>query len=190
MCREIKCGPPQDSTALTLSSFSRVPQASFKHSNAFFLRGHDSSPDLNSSVAAPALSVPDTHTKPLPTTSNHSFPAINLHASPSITPAITSPTAHSGTRAASSNDHDPNQDDSASADQSKEPFSRARSPAVDVVGLHPLKKAPKGTSVKQYHGLHSMHGVTFYQALEVTDEYGTRHCFDVRDKTQGALVRS
>ena len=95
-----------------------------------------------------------------------------------------------GTRAAFSSDHDPDQNDPELADQSKEPFSRARSPAVDVVGLHPLKKAPRGNSVKQYHGLHSMHGVTFYQALEVTDEYGTRHCFDVRDKTQGALVRS
>ncbi|KAL3141057.1 hypothetical protein ABBQ32_005567 [Trebouxia sp. C0010 RCD-2024] len=52
----------------------------------------------------------------------------------------------------------------------------------------PLKKAPRGNSVKQYHGLDSLQGVVFYQMLEVTDEYGTKHCFDVRDKTQGALV--
>ncbi|DBA70623.1 TPA: hypothetical protein ACH3X2_012009 [Trebouxia sp. C0005] len=185
---EIKCSPPQDSTALTPSSFSRASQPSFKHSNASFLGAHKSSPDLNSNVAAPAVSIPDTHTNTLPTTSNLSFPAITLHASPLTTPAITSPTANSGPRAASSNDHDPDQDDSAWAGPSKQPFPKARSPAVDVVGLHPLKKVPRGNSVKQYHGLHSMHGVTFYQALEVTDEYGTRHCFDVRDKTQGALV--
>ena len=190
MCRDIQCSPPQDSTALTLSSFSRASQPSFKHSSAFLYTGHTSSHEISSNVAAPALFVSDTHTKTLPTTSNLSFPAITLHASPSITPAITSPTAHPGTRAASSNDRDPDQDDPALADHSKEPFPRARSPAVDVLGLHPLKKAPRGNSVKQYHGLHSMHGVTFYQALEVTDEYGTQHCFDVRDKTQGALVRS
>ena len=69
------------------------------------------------------------------------------------------------------------------------PKQRARSPAVDVVGLHPFKKIPKGNSVKQYHNVSSMQGVVFYQALEVTDEYGTQHCFDIRDKTQGALVR-
>ena len=34
-----------------------------------------------------------------------------------------------------------------------------------------------------------MAGVVFYQRLEVTDEYGMLHCFDVKDKTQGALVR-
>ncbi|KAL0026867.1 hypothetical protein WJX77_007893 [Trebouxia sp. C0004] len=185
---EFNCSPPQDATALTLSSFSTVSQGTCKHSNVFFLRGHNSSPDLNSSIAAPALSIPDTHTKTLPITSNLSSPAITLPASPSITPAITSPTAHSGPKALSTNDHDTDQDDSASADQSTEPYSRPRSPAVDVVGIYPLKKAPRGHSVKQYHKLHSMHGVTFYQALEVTDEYGTRHCFDVRDKTQGALV--
>ena len=63
-----------------------------------------------------------------------------------------------------------------------------KSPFVKAVGLKPLQKAPKGNSVKQYHKLSSMHGVTFYQSLEVTDEYGNQHCFDVQDSTQGALV--
>ena len=66
--------------------------------------------------------------------------------------------------------------------------TRARSPAVEVVGLQPLKKAPRGNSVKQYHRLDSLQGVVFYQTLEVTDEYGKRHSFDLRDRTQGALV--
>ena len=76
-----------------------------------------------------------------------------------------------------------------SLDPCKEAFNRARSSAVEVVGLQPLKKHPKGNSVKQYHRLDSMQGVVFYQMLEVTDEYGTQHTFDVKDRTQGALVR-
>ena len=59
---------------------------------------------------------------------------------------------------------------------------------MEVAGLQPLRKAPRGNSAKQYHKLDSMHGVVFYQMLEVTDEYGSRHLFDVKDKTQGALV--
>lgn len=75
-----------------------------------------------------------------------------------------------------------------SPDPCKEACIRVKSPAAEVLGLQPLKKAPRGNSVKQYHGLDSLQGVVFYQMLEVTDEYGTKHCFDVRDKTQGALV--
>ena len=42
--------------------------------------------------------------------------------------------------------------------------------------------------MKQYHGLDSLQGVVFYQTLEITDEYGTKHSFDVTNKSQGALV--
>lgn len=77
----------------------------------------------------------------------------------------------------------------ASSDSCKEACTRARSIAVEVVGLQPLKKAPKSNSVKQYHRLDSMQGVVFYQMLEVTDEYGTQHTFNIKDRTQGALVR-
>ena len=38
------------------------------------------------------------------------------------------------------------------------------------------------------HRLDSLQGVVFYQTLEVTDEYGKQHSFDLRDRTQGALV--
>lgn len=75
-----------------------------------------------------------------------------------------------------------------SPDPCKEACTQSRSPAAEVRGLQPLNKAPRGNSVKEYHGLDSLQGVVFYQTLEVTDEYGTKHSFDVRDKTQGALV--
>lgn len=76
---------------------------------------------------------------------------------------------------------------SASPDAQASPVL-VNSPLVKAVGLKPLQKAPKGNSVKQYHKLSSMQGVMFYECLEVTDEYGNQHCFDVQDNAQGALV--
>lgn len=136
--------------------------------------------------------------------SEHAFPAGNTNAHEPNTsnhPTLLCDTeiraalqANSDTSSAS-NSHDasvhgPTQCTAASPICFKEgACTRARSPAVEVLGLQPLKKPPKGNSVKQYHQLDSLQGVVFYQALEVTDEYGKEHTFDVRDDTQGALVR-
>lgn len=65
---------------------------------------------------------------------------------------------------------------------------QTRSSAAKATGLQPMQKPPKGNSVKQYHKLSSMQGVVFYQQLQVTDEYGHQHCFELQDDTQGALV--
>ena len=136
---------------------------------------------MNSSVSGVSDSGAD---KDLPTISNPPSPAFTVHSRPSAA-NLESPNPHDNDTSLHL-DHMTQQHQSAR--QTKAPLLRARSPAVDVVGLIPLKKAPRGNSVKQYHALDSMQGVMFYQGLEVTDEYGTQHYFDVRDKTQGALV--
>ena len=137
---------------------------------------------MQAEAALSGMLHPSNH---LPTISNPSSPALRANNIPaSCNKSLTTSQHVHGIIL----DPDSTEDDSPRSED-QVPKQRARSPAVDVVGLHPLKKYPKGNSVKQYHNLSSMQGVVFYHALEVTDEYGTRHCFDLRDKTQGALVR-
>ncbi len=196
ICRSIQCSPSHLSHDLLLSSYHSKASDISKHYNALHLASPysiDSSPDsINIDPAAESCLAPVDSHHFLPNTSNQSSPALSVCSSPAVIPIATSPgpslDTHKGSAPASSTDHAPHQDDLGSVDHAKGHGQRARSPAVDVIGLNPLKKAPRGNSVKQYHELDSMQGVVFYQSLEVTDEYGTQHCFDVRDKTQGALV--
>lgn len=180
--RKIKCSPSHESPDHVQGKLNGI--LGFNHNTSLqncpgSARPHHHARDLSLCPVAvgPQLS---------PTTSNYSSPAISLCPSLCIAPSIPSPDTHSQPNSASSIGHKSQRDHPGSANHLIR--SGARAPAVDVVGLNPMKKAPRGNSVKQYHQLGSMHGVVFYQALEVTDEYGTQHCFDVRAKTQGALV--
>lgn len=186
VCRKIKCSPSHESPDHVQGNLHRI--LGFNHNTSLqncpgSARPHHHARDLSLCPVAvgprPGLT---------PTTSNYSSPAISLCPSLSSALPIPSPDTHSHANSASSIGQKSQRDHPGSADHLIKSGTRGRSPAVDVVGLNPMKKAPRANSVKQYHQLGSMHGVVFYQALEVTDEYGTQHCFDVRAKTQGALV--
>ena len=185
VCRKIRCSPSQEFPGHVQGSLNGILGFSHNHTSLQSSRGsvrpHNNACNFASCPEADGPQL-------MPTTSNHSSPAISLCPSQSSSPSVISPNTHTQANLASSVDHKPQQDDSGSTDHLNKSAARAKSPAVDVVGLNPMKKAPRGNSVKQYHQLGSMQGVVFYQALEVTDEYGTWHCFDMRVKTQGALV--
>ena len=235
-CRDIRCssvcGPPY--SLIHGSHNSRFDI--FEHSNSLLssdstkLSPYDqrstSPADTDCASAFPASNAHET----LPNTSNHSM----IPSGTEISPVVHGTTDHRSSRSPyespETSEYSHNQASGTrvtgpspcSSSVVKEAPTRARSPAVEVAGLQPLQKAPRGNSVKQYHRLDSgtglgqreacvncefsfsscftaslflvshrldsLHGVVFYQKLEVTDEYGKRHSFDLRNRMQGALV--
>lgn len=102
--------------------------------------------------------------KPLPNTSNHYMIPSNTDTSSAVHGTTDNRSSRRSCESPEASGHSPNQvsgarvkrPSSCSASSSsvvKEAPTRARSPAVEVAGLQPMKKAPRGNSVKQYHRL-------------------------------------
>ena len=108
--------------------------------------------DPDCSFAFPASNAHD----PLPTTSNFSISFSSIQSSCAVHSTTGSMISTSSCESPEASRHSPNQQSGPEVTRSSPPvvkdaLPRARSPAVEVVGLQPLKKAPRGNSVKQYH---------------------------------------
>lgn len=158
-CRDIQCssasGPPH------LFTHSKTLDI-LEHSNSWLSPGSiDLSPfDRNSTSpddpdCASAFPASNAH-EPLPTTSNLSISPNSTGTGCAVHSTTGSITSTSSCESPEAAGHSPSQELGPEVQRSsppvvKEALPRARSPAVEVVGLQPLKKAPRGNSVKQYH---------------------------------------
>ena len=170
MCRDIRCsfvsGPPYLDTHGSHSKRLGI----FEHSNSClfppsiglspFDRTSTSSADADCASAFPASNA---H-KSLPNISNHSMTPSNTEISCAMHGTTDNTSRGSSCASSEASEHSPLQvsgfgvvrPSSCSTSSSsvvKEATTRARSPAVEVAGLQPMKKGLRGNSVKQYHRL-------------------------------------
>ena len=166
-CRDIRCSSVHRHPYLLTDGSHDKRFDIFEHSNSLSPASIKLSPcdQMSASPADTDFASPfpasNAH-EPLPNTSNHSMTLSNTEISSAMHGTTDDRPSRSSRENHEASGHSPDQllghkvtmpssYGASSSSDVKEAATRAKSPAVEVAGLQPMKKAPRSNSVKQYH---------------------------------------